>query len=99
MGLVLNATLGWSWADPIAALVIAAIAVKEGRDAWQGKGCCATPATAAVAPSADSATDACGLRPRLRLLFLNPCDASYAGRGECDDRACVRHGSGAQERT
>ncbi|MEU2159346.1 cation transporter [Streptomyces sp. NPDC019396] len=33
VGLVLNATLGWSWADPIAALVIAAIAVKEGRDA------------------------------------------------------------------
>lgn len=40
-GLVLNATLGWSWADPIAALIIAGIAVKEGRDAWQGKGCCA----------------------------------------------------------
>ncbi len=46
-GLVLNATLGWSWADPIAALIIAAIAaiaaiaVKEGRDSWQGKGCCA----------------------------------------------------------
>jgi hypothetical protein len=33
--LALNATLGWSWADPTAALVIAAIAVKEGRDAWQ----------------------------------------------------------------
>ncbi|WP_030263667.1 cation transporter [Streptomyces violens] len=48
-GLVLNATLGWSWADPIAALVIAAIAVKEGRDAWRGKGCCATPAAAAPA--------------------------------------------------
>ncbi|MFE9368017.1 cation transporter [Streptomyces sp. NPDC006978] len=45
-GLVLNATLGWSWADPIAALVIAAIAVKEGRDAWQGKGCCAPTAAA-----------------------------------------------------
>lgn len=40
-GLVLNATLGWTWADPIAALMIAAIAVKEGRDAWRGKGCCA----------------------------------------------------------
>lgn len=37
VGLVLNATLGWSWADHIAALVIAAIAVKEGRDAWQGR--------------------------------------------------------------
>ncbi|MEV7511200.1 cation transporter [Streptomyces sp. NPDC090085] len=40
-GLVLNATLGWTWADPVAALVIAAIAVKEGRDAWRGRGCCA----------------------------------------------------------
>lgn len=62
VGLVLNATLGWSWADPIAALVIAAIALKEGRDAWQGKGCCATPA-AVVVPSVDTATDACGCRP------------------------------------
>ncbi|MFF5983849.1 cation diffusion facilitator family transporter [Streptomyces olindensis] len=42
-GLVLNATLGWSWADPIAALVIAGVAVKEGRDAWRGEGCCAAP--------------------------------------------------------
>lgn len=41
VGLLANLLLGWSWADPIAALVIAALAVKEGRDAWQGKGCCA----------------------------------------------------------
>lgn len=40
VGLVLNATLGWSWADPIAGLVIAAVAVKEGREAWRGQGCC-----------------------------------------------------------
>ena len=39
-GLVLNATLGWGWADPLAGLVIAAVAAKEGRDAWRGKGCC-----------------------------------------------------------
>lgn len=39
-GLVLNATLGWSWADPVAGLVIAAVALKEGRDAWRGQGCC-----------------------------------------------------------
>ncbi|WP_327688882.1 cation transporter [Streptomyces tubercidicus] len=62
VGLVLNATLGWSWADPIAALVIAAIAVKEGRDAWQGKGCCAPPAAVAV-PAAGTEADACGCRP------------------------------------
>lgn len=39
-GLLLNATLGWSWADPIAALVVAAVAVKEGLDAWKGDNCC-----------------------------------------------------------
>jgi len=42
VGLVLNATLGWSWADPIAGLVIAAIALNEGRQAWRGDACCAT---------------------------------------------------------
>lgn len=41
IGLVLNATLGWSWADPIAGLIIAAVAVKEGLEAWRGEGCCA----------------------------------------------------------
>jgi len=40
VGLVVNATLGWSWADPLAGLVIAAVAVKEGRDAWRGHACC-----------------------------------------------------------
>lgn len=39
-GLVLNATLGWAWADPLAGLVIAAVAVKEGREAWRGDACC-----------------------------------------------------------
>jgi divalent metal cation (Fe/Co/Zn/Cd) transporter len=38
-GLVLNAVLGWSWADPIAALVIAAVAVSEGAEAWRGEQC------------------------------------------------------------
>jgi divalent metal cation (Fe/Co/Zn/Cd) transporter len=39
-GLALNSLFGWSWADPIAALVIAAVAVKEGREAWRGDACC-----------------------------------------------------------
>ena len=39
-GLVLNATLGWGWADPVAGLIIAAVAFKEGREAWRGRGCC-----------------------------------------------------------
>jgi divalent metal cation (Fe/Co/Zn/Cd) transporter len=40
IGLLLNSLLGWSWADPVAAMVIAAIAVKEGVDAWKGDTCC-----------------------------------------------------------
>jgi divalent metal cation (Fe/Co/Zn/Cd) transporter len=41
VGLLLHATLGWTWADPAVALVIAALAVREGREAWRGDGCCA----------------------------------------------------------
>ncbi|WP_336662378.1 cation transporter [Leucobacter sp. USHLN154] len=41
LGLVLNSTLGWAWADSIAALVIAALAVREGVQAWRGDACCA----------------------------------------------------------
>jgi divalent metal cation (Fe/Co/Zn/Cd) transporter len=40
LGLVLNSLFGWSWADPIVALFIAAVAVKEGRGAWRGRHCC-----------------------------------------------------------
>ncbi len=40
IGLVLNSLAGWAWADPVAALVIAAVAVKEGREAWRGDTCC-----------------------------------------------------------
>jgi divalent metal cation (Fe/Co/Zn/Cd) transporter len=40
VGLVLNSLFGWSWADPVVALVIAAVAVKEGREAWRGEHCC-----------------------------------------------------------
>ena len=39
-GLLLNALLGWAWADPVAALVIAALAVREGQNAWRGDPCC-----------------------------------------------------------
>jgi divalent metal cation (Fe/Co/Zn/Cd) transporter len=42
IGLGMNSLFGWTWADPVAALVIAAVAVKEGREAWKGDacGCC-----------------------------------------------------------
>lgn len=39
VGLLLNSLLGWSWADPLAALVIAAFALREGLEAWKGDAC------------------------------------------------------------
>lgn len=40
VGLLANALAGWWWADPVAALVIGAVAVREGRESWRGNACC-----------------------------------------------------------
>ena len=40
VGLLANALLGWWWLDAVAALVIAAVAVREGRSNWRGDACC-----------------------------------------------------------
>ncbi|MDX6664846.1 MAG: hypothetical protein QOG68_1052 [Solirubrobacteraceae bacterium] len=42
VGLLANAVAGWWWADPVVALGIAGVAVREARDAWRGEscGCC-----------------------------------------------------------
>jgi cation diffusion facilitator family transporter len=39
-GLVLNGWLGWWWADPVAAIALAALIGREGFDAWRRRGCC-----------------------------------------------------------
>ena len=39
-GLLLNALLGWWWADPVAALIMVPIIVKEGIEALRGETCC-----------------------------------------------------------
>ncbi|GAA1116187.1 cation transporter [Citricoccus alkalitolerans] len=62
-GLLLNSLFGWSWADPLAALVIAGFALKEGLEAWRGDACC-TPASVLagatnVGDDADGGNGAC----------------------------------------
>jgi divalent metal cation (Fe/Co/Zn/Cd) transporter len=42
VGLLANALFSWWWADPAAALFIAAVAAREGRGSWRGEGCCDT---------------------------------------------------------
>ncbi|GAB4082801.1 cation transporter [Modestobacter muralis] len=60
VGLALNSLLGWSWADPIAALVIAVIAVREGREAWAGDDCCSPASALRLAAPAGGAADSAG---------------------------------------
>ncbi len=67
LGLVLNSTLGWWWADAGAALLIAVIAVREGLSAWRGDVCCTVPggtadlsAVAAKNTGVDESSACCG---------------------------------------
>ncbi len=52
VGLAANAAFGWWWLDAVIALGIAALAVREGLEAWKGEGCC-------VASPLDGQVDAC----------------------------------------
>ncbi|MGH9553273.1 MAG: cation transporter, partial [Terriglobales bacterium] len=40
VGLILNATLGWWWADPVSALIMVPIIAREGIEALRGETCC-----------------------------------------------------------
>ncbi|MGW4766933.1 cation transporter [Nocardia sp. NPDC004278] len=60
IGLAINSLLGWSWADAIAALMIAAIAGKEGINAWRGDTCCPSPMALGVGdPAAGHECECC----------------------------------------
>jgi hypothetical protein len=91
VGLVANAALGWWWADPLAALVIAAVAVKEGREAWRGDACCAPGAALTADPIATATITAApttaaptGSRPRAVCPTTDTAEllaAQQAGHG------------------
>ena len=57
LGLAGNALFGWWWLDPVAALLIAGVAVKEGLATWRGEGCCVGPSL--NAPAAACHDDCC----------------------------------------
>ena len=57
IGLGANALFGLWWADPVTALLIAGIAIKEGRESWRGENCCTAPIAADGAGCED---DCCG---------------------------------------
>lgn len=80
VGLVLNSTLGWWWADAAAAIVIAGIAVREGFNAWRGDVCCAVPH---AEPHAESPAVF-----RVNGSAAQDAAASQAGSGQDADACC-----------
>jgi divalent metal cation (Fe/Co/Zn/Cd) transporter len=57
LGLAGNALFGLWWLDPIAALVIAGVALREGFETWRGEGCCAAPNLIPAAACEDECCD------------------------------------------
>lgn len=99
VGLLLNSTLGWSWADPIAGLVIAAVAVKEGREAWRGEACACVPMPAgplSADQDGDEGNDAgCDATARPAPA----CDAPVPGASSisgCETSCCDASGHGGK---
>jgi divalent metal cation (Fe/Co/Zn/Cd) transporter len=64
VGLLLNGILGWTWADPLAALVIAVVAAREGLAAWRGRTCCPAPPATTRSTSDVPECDCCDCGPR-----------------------------------
>jgi divalent metal cation (Fe/Co/Zn/Cd) transporter len=53
VGLLGNALVGAWWLDPTVGLLIVVVAVKEGREAWRGEGCCVSSPLPASALTCD----------------------------------------------
>jgi divalent metal cation (Fe/Co/Zn/Cd) transporter len=74
VGLLGNAWLGAWWLDPAVGLLIAAVAVKEGREAWRGEGCCVS---SPIPPGALAAGDGCA---------EGCCATDASGHDDCSGR-------------
>ena len=59
VGLIGNALVGAWWLDPLVGLLIAAVAVKEGVEAWRGEGCCVASPLDGVGFTDDCCQDDC----------------------------------------
>ena len=63
VGLLGNAVAGAWWLDPAVGLLIAAVAVKEGAEAWQGEGCCVSSPLDGVGFADEACQDECCAPP------------------------------------
>lgn len=87
-GLLLNATLGWSWADPLVGLLIAGVALKEGREAWRGDSCGCGPTGL---PPAVTQRTACGCGDGCGDSCCGPSESIATSQDP--QRACTASGA------
>ena len=59
VGLIGNALAGAWWLDPVVGLLIAGVAIKEGREAWRGDGCCVSSPLDSAGFADDGCADDC----------------------------------------
>jgi divalent metal cation (Fe/Co/Zn/Cd) transporter len=59
VGLIGNVLVGAWWLDPVVGLLIAGVAVKEGREAWRGEGCCVSSPLDGAGFADDGCADDC----------------------------------------
>ena len=64
IGLIGNALVGAWWLDPLVGLLIAAVAVREGAEAWRGEGCCVASPLDGVGSSTRCDDDCCAATRR-----------------------------------
>ncbi len=83
VGLGANALLGWWWADPLTALAIAGVAVREGWESWRGDACCTADGSLLAQGNACEDGD---------------CDGSRCHSSHIEDRA-ARFGQVTQDET
>jgi divalent metal cation (Fe/Co/Zn/Cd) transporter len=62
VGLPGNAIPGAWWLDPVVGLLIAVVAIKEGREAWRSEGCCVGDPVSAASPAGHGCDDECCTR-------------------------------------
>ena len=92
VGLVLNSTLGWWWADAGAALAIAGIAVREGINAWRGDACCAVPHSPEGGEEAGTGEEQDGCCPGCSSSSPASASASASGGPQPLDLPSIRKG-------
>jgi divalent metal cation (Fe/Co/Zn/Cd) transporter len=81
IGLGANSLFGWAWIDPLAALVIAAVAAREGWQTWRGDTCCA-PVTAAPVTAAPVTAGS--------VTAGSVTAGAVSGDSSCGDGCCTR---------